>query len=192
MAQIPYIIIEIPSLDKYKAIGTFAVDVQNLKDIKENLIKGNKEYDYGFINAKNVISLEQIYSAYYKVMVDEKSGGMRTRTLHTEMIYDLSPFKNIMDCLNKYGVSKDSNVLLILKIVKSEELTKNFINQTLENLQKVINGNFVHFSDAELQKHADLKLIEKHNQLQIRGTPLENNREKLSRLLVTSTQLKGL
>lgn len=192
MAELPHIIIELPSFTKYKAVATLVTDVENLKEIKENLIKGNKEYDYGFINASNVVSLEQIRSAYYKVMVDEKNGGMKTRTLHTEMIYNLCPSKNIMDCLNRYGISKDSKTLLVLKIVESEKLVDDFVSETLKNLQKIVHGNFVDLSDAELQKHVNLKTIEKYNQIKIRGTLLENNWNNISRLLVTSIQLKGL
>lgn len=192
MSEIPHIILELPSLTKYSAIAVLAVNVENLPEIKENLIKGNTDYDYGFVNGKNVVSLEQLRSSYYRVMVDEHNNSMKTRTLHTEVIYALSPFKNIMDCLNKSGISKDSKTLLILKIVESQGLTDKFIAETLENLVGIIKGDFVEVSDENLQKHVDLKTIEKNNRIKIRGTHLENNWSDITRTLVTATQLKGL
>lgn len=192
MSAIPHTVIQLPSLTKYQALAVLATDVENLTDIKANLIKGNTQYDYGFVNAKNIVSLEQIRSAYYKVMVDERHDTMKTRTLHTEFIYALSPFKNIMDCLNKFGISKDSKTLLILKIVKSDELNEEYINENLDNLSKIVDGKFIDLTDENLINHVDVKVVEKNTKLKIRGTPLEGNWTNISRALVTANQLKGL
>lgn len=184
--------LEVPVLTSHKAFAVLVTNVQNQQTIKENLIKGNQQYDYAFINAKNIVSLEQIYSAYYKTMLDNHHGTMKSRTLHTEVIYALSPFKNIMDCLNKFGISKSSDSLLILKIVNYDEATSEYFTSQLDNIRNVVDGEIVELNDENLLKIFDTKTIEKNYKLSIRGTPLENNPATITRNLVSITQLKGL
>lgn len=191
-SAIPSREIEVPVYKKYKAVCFLASNVKNCQEIKENLIKANKDYDYGFINAKNVVSLEQLYSGFYKTVMSQHAGNMKSRTLHTELIYSLSPFKNIMDCLNKFGISKDSNSILIVKIVESETLNNDFIKTQQEHLKSIIDGEFLDITDDSLQEITDIKALEKNYKLKIRSTKLENNWPSISRNLVSITQLKGL
>lgn len=191
-SAIPFREIEVPVYKKYKAVCFLASNVKNCQEIKENLIKANKDYDYGFINAKNVVSLEQLYSGFYKTVMSQHDGNMKSRTLHTELIYSLSPFKNIMDCLNKFGISKDSNSILIVKIVESETLNNDFIKTQQEHLKSIIDGEFLDITDDSLQEITDIKALEKNYKLKIRSTKLENNWPSISRNLVSITQLKGL
>ncbi|CAI8497155.1 unnamed protein product [Pichia kudriavzevii] len=192
MSSVSFREIEVPVFDKYKAVAILAKNVTNLQNIKENLIKGNTDYDYSFINAQNIISLEQLYSAFYKVMLDESHGSMKSRTLHTELIYALSPFKNILDCLNKFGISKTSDTLLVVKIVKGETVTPIFIKENLENLERIIDGDLIELNDENLQGSANVKMIEKNYKLTIRNTALKDNWDEITRSLVAITQLKGL
>lgn len=192
MNIIPYLEIEIPLFNKYKTFAVLVNNVENLQTIKENLIKGNTDFDYGFLNTKNIVSLEQIYSAYYKIMLDESNGSLKSRTLHTEIIYALSPFKNIMDCLNKFGISKTADSLLILKIVKEEDYNTEYLFSQLNNIKSIIVGNFVELTDENLQKSVDVKTLEKNYKLKIKGTSLENDWSGITRQLVSTTQLKGL
>ncbi|GMM48379.1 Cgi121 protein [Pichia kluyveri] len=191
-SAIPFREIEVPVYKKYKAVCFLASNVKNCQEIKENLIKANKDYDYGFLNAKNVVSLEQLYSGFYKTVMSQHDGNMKSRTLHTELIYSLSPFKNIMDCLNKFGISKDSNSILIVKIVESETLNNYFIKTQQENLKSIIDGEFLEITDDSLQEITDIKALEKNYKLKIRSTKLENNWPSISRNLVSITHLKGL
>lgn len=191
-SAIPFREIEVPVYKKYKAVCFLASNVKNCQEIKENLIKANKDYDYGFINAKNVVSLEQLYSGFYKTVMSQHDGNMKSRTLHTELIYSLSPFKNIMDCLNKFGISKESNSILIVKIVESETLNNDFIKTQQEHLKSIIDGEFLEITDDSLQEITDIKALEKNYKLKIRSTKLENNWPSISRNLVSITQLKGL
>lgn len=184
--------IEVPVFTSFKALAVLVRDVENVQAIKDNLIKGNKSYDYAFINAQNIVSLEQLYSAYYKAMLDEHHGTMKTRTLHTEVIYALSPFKNIMDCLNRFGVSKTSTTLLVLKIFKREEGTPEYLAEQFDNIRRLTSGHVVELDDSNLHAAADLKHIEKNYKIKIKGTPLENHWAQITRTLIGITQLKGL
>lgn len=188
-----YIELKVPIFESHTAIAVLMKNVQNLEIIKENLIKGNFDYDYGFINAKNIVSLEQIYSAYYKVMQDSAYNTMKSRTLHTEFIYALSPFKNIMDCLNKFGISKTSDVLLILKIVKKEDATTEYFESQLKHIKTVVTGEIIKLDDENLQNFADAKSIAKNYKLKTNNRKsLDNDWNLVTRNVVSIIQLKGL
>lgn len=190
--QEEYLQLQVPVFDAYVGMAVLVDHVTNTATIKENLIKGNTQYDYAFVNAKNIVSLEQIYSAYYKVMQDSSYHTMKSRTLHTEFIYALSPFKNIMDCLNKFGISKNSDTLLILKIVKKESAADAFFQSELENIKKIIDGELIPLCDENLQKTADIGTISKNYKLKLDSSQLKNDYGIVTRHLVALTQLKGL
>lgn len=187
-----YLELKVPIFNSHKALALLVNNVQNLTEIKENLIKGNLDYDYAFINARNIVSLEQIYSAYYKVMQDFSHGTMKSRTLHTEFIYALSPFKNIMDCLNKFGISKTSDTLLILKIVKKEDATQEYFKSQVEHLKEIVNGDMVDLNNSNLQFTADKKSIFKNYKLKTAGFSEEVNWNLVTRNVISIIQLKGL
>lgn len=187
-----YLELEVPIFDSHKTLALLVNNVQNLAEIKENLIKGNLDYDYAFINAKNIVSLEQIYSAYYRVMQDFSHNTMKSRTLHTEFIYALSPFKNIMDCLNKFGISKTSDTLLIVKIVKKEEATPEYFKSQVEHLKEIVDGNIIDLNDDNLQSTADKKSISKNYKLKAAGLPTEFDWNFITRNVISIIQLKGL
>lgn len=187
-----YLVLQVPIFDSHQALAVLVNDVKNLDTIKTNLIQGNKEYDYAFINGKNIVCLEQLYSAYYKVMQNHHYGTMKSKSLHTEIIYALSPFKNIMDCLNKFGVSKQSDTLLVLKIVKSEHATAEYFSSEFSKVKTIVDGSFVALSDMNLQTTADIKSIVKNYKYKVDASHLEPNWGIVTRNLVSIIQLKGL
>lgn len=187
-----YLELRVPVFEAYVGMAVLVDHAINTATIKDNLIKGNKQYDYAFVNARNIISLEQIYSAYYKVMQDSSYNTMKSRTLHTEFIYALSPFKNIMDCLNKFGISKKSDALLILKIVRKEHATERFFQSELDNIKQIVDGELIPLSDENLQKIADIDTITKNYKLKLDSNQLNNDYGVITRHLVALTQLKGL
>lgn len=74
-------------------------DVENAQQVKTNLIKGNEQYDFCFINADNIISQKQVLSATYKTLVDDKNKTTKSKSLNTEIILNVSPFRNVSLCM---------------------------------------------------------------------------------------------
>lgn len=87
--------ITIPQFPQFKiSIHKFS-NVENSSNIKENLISGNQDYNFAFINSKTIISIEQLISAVYRTLLDYTKDKIRTRTLHSEVIFSLSPTQNV-------------------------------------------------------------------------------------------------
>lgn len=162
MSELKYKILEIPLFPLFKAFAVLVTDIRNQQDIKEKVIKGNLKYDFAYINGHNLLSLEQLYSALYKTLLDKSQNGMKSKTLHTEFIYNLSPMKNIMDCLNKFGVSEDAHTMVVVRIVQNDKITPDYFNEVLKSVQEIIDGDIIELSDMNLQHFSDLKKIEKN------------------------------
>lgn len=128
-------------------------NVTNSKEIKQNLIKGDKRYDFSFINAQTVLSEEQLLSAVYRALLDHTQDKIRTKTIHSEVIFSLSPTQNIMDALRRFGIQDDSTDLIVIKIVDS--------NSQEEFDLGVVEGEQVDITDEDLKSTAILKTIKK-------------------------------
>ncbi|GMG39708.1 unnamed protein product [Ambrosiozyma monospora] len=193
-----YRLLDINQFPSYKVFATVFTDVKNTDEIKSHLIKGDRQYDFAFINAENILSFEQLYSALYKALLDDTNDRKKSKTLHTELIFDLAPQKNIMECLNKFGISSHSSNLLVIKIIKSQQ---NYITDPQEEekvpvwedvfdqLNQNIDGEVVSLNDETFKNFANLNTIKKNFKL---GNTFTENTDKLNRQLISVTQLKGI
>ncbi|ODV73587.1 Cgi121p [Cyberlindnera jadinii NRRL Y-1542] len=153
-------------------------NVTNSKEIKQNLIKGDKRYDFSFINAQTVLSEEQLLSAVYRALLDHTQDKIRTKTIHSEVIFSLSPTQNIMDALRRFGIQDDSTDLIVIKIVDS--------NSQEEFDLSVVEGEEVDITDEDLKSSAILKTIKKNYKLKSEDLTV------LSHQIVAAIQLRGL
>jgi EKC/KEOPS complex subunit CGI121/TPRKB len=128
-------------------------NVSNSTVIKSSLLKGDPLYDFAFINATTVISLEQLLSALYRALLDYTSGGIRTKTIHSEVIFSLSPTQNIMDALRRFGIQDDSSDLILIKILKQGEAQDYDLS--------IVQGEEVNPTDESFERSAVLKTIKK-------------------------------
>ncbi|GME90728.1 unnamed protein product [[Candida] boidinii] len=171
----------------FKVFGCILQDVQNQDEIKSHLLKGDEEYNYAFINAENIVSVEQVLSVVYRTLLDKSYDRMKSKTIHSEVIFNLAPQKNRMECLNKFGISPDSPNLIVVKVVPS---TEEFTAQTMdENLGKIVKGTVLPLSDETILKCLNFNSIKKNYKL---ADAMVEDPVKLTRMLVSVTQLKGL
>ncbi|ODV83443.1 hypothetical protein CANARDRAFT_9502 [[Candida] arabinofermentans NRRL YB-2248] len=191
MSEKPSKVLEFESFPNYKIFVAYFINVQNTDEIKSELLKGNTDYDFAFINGENLLSLEQIYSAVHKCLLDERFNRKKSKTLHTEIIFNLAPQRNIMECLNKFGISSSSTDLLVLKVLNLEDgnSIQEKEQELLAILKKNINGDIMEFDDATLSERAKLPSIKKNYKL---GDTFTEDLSKLNRILIGITQLKGL
>ncbi|CDK24521.1 unnamed protein product [Kuraishia capsulata CBS 1993] len=160
--------------------------VQNNAEIKSELLKGNRDYDYAFVNCDNIASQEQVYSALYKALLDDLLGQTKSKTLHSEIIFDLSPLKNIVESLNKFGISSTSTNIIALKVLSDSQIDN--VATYVDNLKQRVKGSVVHFDQANLSRFTNFAQLKKNYKLTNIST---EDVEELTRILVGLTQLKG-
>jgi EKC/KEOPS complex subunit CGI121/TPRKB len=74
-----------------------------------------------FVQNKQITSLHQITTAALRSLQGETTGTMRTREIHTELVYTLAATKNITESLRKFGVSDKQESILVAQFDSSPE-----------------------------------------------------------------------
>ncbi|AEY95263.1 FABR201Wp [Eremothecium gossypii FDAG1] len=173
----------IPQFPDTKLYISLFRNVSNAPEVVDSLA----ELPYSIIDARTLLSREQLLSAVYRAMLEKHCNKLRTRNLHTEVLLCLSPTSNVMsqigDAMKRFGIKKDSTSVVLVKAVTGDETFDP------KGFSEVIRGEELEFSDTALRESADIDTIRENYKLKC----FECERlEELSAALVHAIQLRGL
>ncbi|KAK6462988.1 kinase binding protein CGI-121-domain-containing protein [Scheffersomyces coipomensis] len=165
--------------------------------IKSELIGANKDYDFCFLNTNHIISLEQLYASIHRSILNQSNELMKAKTLNTEIIFNLSSVNNIMDALKRFGVDESCPNLIVIKVLKTDEIesdTLKELNQHLLKLLDVDESHNIELNDeilfSKLASVQKTKKLYKLNDATYSGNESELQAE-LTRLIIGATLLRG-
>lgn len=102
-------------------------DVQNAAEIKEMVMKGT--LDCCIIKPYLIVHPFQIAVAANKAVISKMQDKMTTRTLSTEILYNLSISRNITQSLVKFGVGEcDKNMIICIIEDSGEDRTGSILS----------------------------------------------------------------
>ncbi|PYH38494.1 EKC/KEOPS complex subunit CGI121/TPRKB [Aspergillus neoniger CBS 115656] len=133
-------------------------DVQNAPYLRQQLMSANAEFEYAFIDASTVLSRTHLLSAVFRAVNDYMNGRLKSRNVHSEMVFSLSPATNIAESFRKFGITDSTKDLLVVKLSVTPEITHDSV---AAHLGQNVEGMPVPFDDETLSKISDIAKIKK-------------------------------
>ncbi|KAJ3879586.1 kinase binding protein CGI-121-domain-containing protein [Lentinula edodes] len=147
--------------------------VSNPDKIKQRIIDAAKSkgheadeereaVNFSFIDASLITSRLHLETAINQAILAESQGLLRTKTVHSEILFALNPTNNITEAIRRYGVSDTTKALLVVQIMNSSATTASVSDVEIK-MKKVVNGTIVSFD--ELARLTDWNTVEKYHKL---------------------------
>ncbi|KAL3474228.1 kinase binding protein CGI-121-domain-containing protein [Aspergillus californicus] len=133
-------------------------EVQNASYLREQLLSANAEFEYAFIDASMILSRAHALSAVFRAVNDYSNERLKSRNIHSEIVFSFSPTNNIADSFRKFGISDTTSSLLVVKVSVAPEITNDSV---AAHLAQNVQGSCVPFDDESLSGISDMVKIKK-------------------------------
>lgn len=110
-------------------------NVSNSNELRQMLVQGKLEA--ALLNACMILDPFHVVVAGHKALHLFQQGKMKTRTLHSEILFNLSPSTNINDSFKKFGILDSTKDILAVMMTKENAIGK------ISELSKQIKGTLV-------------------------------------------------
>ncbi|KAJ7505576.1 kinase binding protein CGI-121-domain-containing protein [Mycena galericulata] len=109
---------------------------------------GERERDalnFAFIEARLITSVTHLRTAVYQAVLAHAQGALRTKTVHSEIIWALNPTNNISEAMRRYGVSDATTALVVVRVAGPESSAEGVERE----MDAVVKGTKVSFADLQ-------------------------------------------
>ncbi|THV46772.1 hypothetical protein BGAL_0361g00100 [Botrytis galanthina] len=139
-------------------------NITNASFLHQQLLTGNTDFEYAFIDASVVLSKLHILAAAYRAINDALEERLKSRNIHSEIVFSLSMNNNIAESFRRFGITPTTTSLLVVKVAPASSAS-----QISEHLSSVIEGEPVPFEDESLASMVDIARVKKLYKLSALG-----------------------
>ncbi|XP_030005226.1 EKC/KEOPS complex subunit TPRKB [Sphaeramia orbicularis] len=142
-------------------------DVKNAAELRQSAVEG--KINGALINPTMLVGPFQVLVAANKAVHLQKTGKMKTRSLYSEIIFNLSPNNNISEAFKRFGISDGDDSVMVVLVHNQDE------SQLLSDVTNKVNGRQVPVEDvSSLSDAAKIKKLYKVTpQEEVCGTLLD-------------------
>lgn len=147
-------------------------NVQNAAFLRQQLLEGNTDFEYAFLDASVLVSRSHVLAACFRAISDSQNGRLKSRNVHSEIVFSLSPNNNVSRCFpsnfhthspqvqiaesfRRFGIQDTSTHVVAVKVLKSPE------QSVAEHLTTNVQGELVALTDEALASVKDDARIRK-------------------------------
>lgn len=131
-------------------------NVTNADDVHRALLDRSLQPEMALVDPAPTHSLFALHAAAHKAVVDDARGVLTTRTVHSELVYNLSANKHITEGLRRFGMADDASAVLACRFDATDA--------DVAAMANVIAGDAVPAGDleAELSSLGDPARVKKY------------------------------
>ncbi|KAI0759741.1 CGI-121-domain-containing protein [Trametes elegans] len=108
-------------------------------------LEGDSEREavnFAFIDARLICSILHLQTAIYQAILAQAHESLRTKTVHSEILWALNPTNNISEAIRRYGVSDGTTSLIVVRVTSPglkdvEKLMRSVVEGTLSPLEEL-------------------------------------------------------
>ncbi|KAM3424817.1 hypothetical protein BST61_g6798 [Cercospora zeina] len=176
---------QLPHLPQHPLHMVLFTEVHNAAFLRQQLLAGNTDFQYAFLDASVLLSRTHVLSACWRALNDQLEGRMKSHNVHSEIVFAMSPNNNIGESFRRFGVQDGSTNIVAIKVGGDRSAVEAHL---LQNVQ----GKPTTLSDERLATMHDPPKIRKIYRLDApkKGEPLQLGKEAEA-FIVGSMALKG-
>ena len=144
-----------PELRVYAA---YYSELENAAYLRDQLLAGNTDFEYAFIDASMVVSSRQVLAATFRAMTDYLNDRLKSRNIHSEIVFALSPNNNIGEAFRRFGIGEATKDLIVLKVATTPDVN---LESVQSHLTASIKGHEHPFDEIDQRNVADIARIRK-------------------------------
>ncbi|KAJ5232207.1 hypothetical protein N7468_005163 [Penicillium chermesinum] len=171
-------------------------NVENSVFLRQQLLAGNADFEYALIDASMILSRQHAITAIFRAVNDYLNNRLKSRNVHSEIVFAFNPTNNIADSFRKFGISDATKDLLIVKVSTSPEISHDSI---AAHLKDSVQGTLVAFDSETLSQISDVSKIKKQYKLgalpspgaQANGAQDDSIKRQLELSLLGAIALRG-
>ncbi|KAJ5163278.1 uncharacterized protein N7500_005108 [Penicillium coprophilum] len=184
--------ISLPHLPSVPVHVALYRDVQNAASLKGQLLAGQTDFQYAFIDASMVLSRAHATAAVFRAVNDYMHNRLKSHNVHSEIVFSMNPTNNITESFRRFGISDSTKDLLVIKVSVSPEITHESV---AAHLDSSVEGTPARFDDQTLSEISDINKIKKAYKLGALPSPTakENDevKQRLENSLLSAIALRG-
>ncbi|KAK0961418.1 hypothetical protein LTR91_019927 [Friedmanniomyces endolithicus] len=169
--------IVLPHLPDHHLHVCLFVKVHNAQFLRQQLLDGNVDFEYAFLDAAVLLSRQHVLAACFRAINGMLQDRLKSKNVHSEIVFSLSPNNNISDSFRRFGVSEITTEILAVKVGNDQM-------QVEEHLRKHVEGQAVPFTDEILTSIRNEARIQ-------RAYRVETSSDQADAFIIGSMALKG-
>lgn len=173
---------EIAALETLYAEFTYPVNNPPMPETPD--ISQPASYDFtgiAGVDLSQCVSLFHLNSAVLRALISQSQAKMKTRNLYTEILYQLSPSKNINEAIKQYRVGVHSEYFALIRLNNDVEGKYRSICDKVLQVSSHLVGALIEFSPSQIgsfiqgndEKKEELRKIFKMSKEEVFGDNLE-------------------